>query len=385
MSFPHLSEVLKILDGALKSNATMSTNYAGLLADKLEQAGEREQAMRIRERLARAPTAIAHAQDASRAGFGLPIDIESRLETVDESLPAKNSIQLHLPSGTAARIADFLESVRHYDELRAARSATPLRLLMFGLPGTGKTQTAKWIASELQLPLLTVRCDTLISSLLGQTSKNLRRVFDYVEQRPCVLLLDEFDALGNARGSERDIGELQRVVIALLQNIDALSDNVIVIAASNHEKLLDPAIWRRFPFQIPMPLPDPALRDDMWTALLGSYAPADLDWNALIEKSVGASGALIEQIVLDTKRKSILSGAPQVDKGDLFRRLALALALSAGRSLATIGDEIRWLREWDAKTFSLRELARLYNTSTRQINHLIKGDHGDEGKYTRTR
>lgn len=385
MTFPHLSEVLKILDGALKSNATMSTNYAGLLAEKLEQTGEREAAMRIRERLARAPTAIAHAQDASRGTFGLPVDIESRLETVDESLPSKGSVRLHLPSAVASRVDDFLDTVRYYDQLYVAEAASPLRLLIFGQPGTGKTQAAKWIASQLQLPLLTVRCDTLISSLLGQTSKNLRRVFDHVEQRPCVLFLDEFDALASARGSERDIGELQRVVIALLQNIDALSGNAILIAASNHEKLLDPAIWRRFPFQISMPLPDPALRDQIWTALLGDFAPTDLDWNLLVEKSEGISGALIEQVSLDAKRKAVLTANPYIDKGELFKRLGLTLALAQGRSMATIGDEIRWLRIWDAKSFSIRELARLYSISTRQITHLIRGDHGNEGKYSRAR
>src|SRR5450830_647169 len=103
MSFSHLSEVLKILDGALKSNASMSTNYAGLLADKLEAEGEREQAMRIRERLARAPSAIAHAQDASRLSVGLPVDSESRLHTVDISTPIKDAIKLYLPGGTANR------------------------------------------------------------------------------------------------------------------------------------------------------------------------------------------------------------------------------------------------------------------------------------------
>ena len=385
MKFLHLSEVLKILDGALKSNASMSTNYASLLADKLEQGGEREAAMRIRERLARAPSAIAHAQDASRGTFGLPVDSESRLETVDESLATRGSVRLHLPSAVASRIDDFLETVRHYDQLHAAKAASPLRLLMFGSPGTGKTQTAKWISSELQLPLLTVRCDTLISSLLGQTSKNLRRVFDHVEQRPCILFLDEFDALGGARGSERDIGELQRVVIALLQNIDALSSNVIVIAASNHEKLLDPAIWRRFPFQISMPLPDQELRDEMWTEFLGNFVPIDLDWNSLIDKSGGASGALIEQVVFDAKRKAVLSANPCVDKGELFKRLGLALALAQGRSMVSTGDEIRWLRVWDSKVFSIRELARLYNISTRQIMHVIKGVHGNETKYSRAR
>jgi SpoVK/Ycf46/Vps4 family AAA+-type ATPase len=385
MAFPHLSEVLKILDGALKSNATMSTNYAGLLADKLEQDGERETAGRIRERLARAPSAVAHTQDASRLSAGLPVDQESRLDTVDVSVPAKGEVALHLPGGTTNRIAEFLQSVLHYDRLHAAQAALPLRLLLYGLPGTGKTQTARWIAGELGLPLLTVRCDTLISSLLGQTSKNLRRVFDYVEQRPCVLFLDEFDALASARGNERDVGELQRVVIALLQNIDALSENTIVLAASNHERLLDPAVWRRFPFQLPLPLPDYEMRVSMWKAMLGSFAPENLDLSTVSNKSESASGALIELVVMDAKRKAILSGYQHVDEGELFRRLALAMALAEGQTLASIASEITWLRQWDAKIFSIRELARLYNVSTRQINHLIQGNHGNPGKSPRKR
>lgn len=380
MAFPHLSEVLKIIDGALKSNATMSTNYAGLLADKLEQDGEREIAGRIRERLARAPTAVAHTQDASRAFATLPVDQESRLDTVDVSAPVKDSVTLHLPGGTANRITEFLQTVRHYDRLRAAAAAAPLRLLLYGLPGTGKTQTARWIAAELELPLLTVRCDTLVSSLLGQTSRNLRRVFDYVEQRPCVLFLDEFDALASARGNERDIGELQRVVIALLQNIDALSENTIVIAASNHERLLDPAVWRRFPFQLPLPLPDDELREAMWKAMLGVFMPDGLDLETLVTKSEGASGALIELVTMDAKRHAILSGKTVVDAVELFRRLALAMALARGESLASLGDEICLLREWEAKIFSIRELARLYSVSTRQINHFLQRKHGNSGK-----
>ena len=385
MSFPHLSEVLKILDGALRSNASMSTNYAGLLADKLEKDGEREIAVRIRERLARAPSAIAHAQDASFLIGGMPVDNESRLDTLDISVPPKGGIHLSLPGGTAKRIEEFLQCVKHYDRLHAARAATPLRMLLYGAPGTGKTQTARWIASELSLPLLTARCDTLVSSLLGQTSKNLRRIFDYVEQRPCVLFLDEFDALATARGNERDIGELQRVVIALLQNIDALSDNTILLVASNHESLLDPAVWRRFPFLLPFPLPDSQVRREMWDAMLGNYAPASLDWDTLIEKSEGASGALIEQVTLDAKRHAVLSGKACADEGELFRRLALSLALAQGAPLASLCDEICLLRKWDQKIFSLRELARLYNVSTRQINHFVQGEHGNARKPARER
>lgn len=380
-----MSEVLKILDGALRSNATMSTNYAGLLADKLELDGEREIAKRIRERLSRAPTAVARAQDMAGMIGGLPVDSESRLDTLDVSTPAKGSVHLCLPDGSAKRINEFLQCINHYDRLHRASAAMPLRMLLYGAPGTGKTQTARWIASELGLPLFTARCDTLVSSLLGQTSKNLRRIFDYAEQRPCVLFLDEFDALASARGNDRDVGELQRVVIALLQNIDALSENVILLAASNHERLLDPAVWRRFPFQLPLPLPNAALRLELWRGMLNDYAPENLDWNVLSAKSSGASGALIQQVSLDAKRNAVLNSLPVVDTGELFRRLSLSLALVQGHSLTSLGEEICWLREWDSKIFSLRELARLYNVSTRQINHFVRGDNGNESKPTRKR
>lgn len=373
VSFPHLSEVLKILDGALKSNASMSTNYAGLLADKLEQDGYREQAMRIRERLARAPSAIAHAQDSSRITSGLPIDSESKLYTVDLSQAEKGSVMLKLPTASMSRVTEFVNSVIHYDKLQSYAAALPLRLMLYGPPGTGKTQTAKWIAAELSLPLLTVRCDTLISSLLGQTSKNLRRVFEYASDRPCVLFLDELDALANSRGNEKDIGELQRVVISLLQNIDALENNVILLAASNHEKLLDRAIWRRFPFQIPLPLPDAVLRHELWTSMLGSEVIKGLDIELLVAKSEGISGALIEQVVMDAKRHAILSGDIAINHTELFRRLAITLALNAGIDLTNTNDEVQWLRKWDSKLFSIRELSRLYKSSTRKITQLIEG------------
>lgn len=246
----HLSEVLKILDGALKSNQSMAVNYAGLLADKLERSGGRREATAIRERLARVPAAFVSAQRAAAGEISanIPVDGDSRLNTVDVSRPLAGEVRVLLPSALQAQVNDYLAAVQHRDKLLAAGVSQPSRLIMHGPPGTGKTQTARWIAAQLELPLLTVRCDTLISSLLGQTSRNLRRVFDYVQEIPCVLFLDEFDALATARGNERDVGELQRVVIALLQNIDALPDETILIAATNHDQLLDYAIWRRFTY-----------------------------------------------------------------------------------------------------------------------------------------
>jgi len=371
----NISEVLKILDGALRSNASMATSYAGLLADKLEESGERQQARLIRERLARAPSTLAGAQDAADGvSFNnLPVDGESRLHTVDVSKPEVDSTTLMVPDAIESRLTDFLANVEHYENLQRAGAALASRLLLYGPPGTGKTQTARWIAARLNLPLLTVRCDTLISSLLGQTSRNLRRVMDYAEQTTSVLFLDEFDALAGARGNERDVGELQRVVVALLQNIDALSPSTILIAATNHEQLLDPAVWRRFSFRIPMSLPDAHMREKLWRHLLGDFAPKDLPWKVLVEHSNDASGALIEQVCLDAKRSAVIAGQLTVDPIQVFRRLGLALALVRGKNLNTTSQEIEYLRDWCRTVFSLRALATVYSSSIRHVSTILNG------------
>jgi MoxR-like ATPase len=374
MPVNHLAEVLKILDGALKSNHSMAANYAGLLADKLEQEGSRREALMIRERLARAPAAIAKLQGAGN----LPVDGESRLHTLDVSRPTDTE-RLALPPTVSRRLEDFTLGIANHDALAAAGAALPNRLLLHGPPGTGKTATAKWLAAKLKLPLLTVRCDTLVSSLLGQTSRNLRRAFEFAQEQPCVLFLDEFDALASARGNERDVGELQRVVIALLQNIDALPDSTILIAATNHEGLLDPAVWRRFSFQVAMPMPDLPLRSALWERFLGRYLPPHLSPHELADLSDGLTGAAIEQVCLDAKRSAVLAAKTFVPISELLRRLGMMIALTRKVKLTTIEDEIRWLRAWNPKHFTVRELAGIYGVSTRQILNTTKEEKsGDE-------
>ncbi|NWE28582.1 ATP-binding protein [Pseudomonas gingeri] len=352
----------------------MASNYAGLLADKLESDGDKRQARMIRERLARAPVALASAQDAAN-GFSysnLPTDGESHLHTVDVSQPELEKESLLLSSAVAGRVHEFLANIRRFDDLARVGAAMSSRLLTYGPPGTGKTRLARYVAAHLQLPLLTVRCDTLISSLLGQTSRNLRRVFEYSQQRPCVLFLDEFDALAGARGNERDVGELQRVVIALLQNIDAVPESTIIVAATNHDQLLDPAIWRRFSFRIPMAEPDQGLRKLLWKQYLEPFNSDALDLDNLAKISKGITGANIEQVCLDTKRAIVLANETAIDEDKLLRRLGLNLALTAGRVLSTVESEIRWLNGWAPRYFSLRTLGRLYDLSTRQITKILK-------------
>lgn len=366
----HLSEVLKILEGAIQHNVRKAADYAGLLADKLELDGERKQAGLIREKLSRIPQQMLTPQSMTDT---LPIDTESRLSTVDESRPKPEEIDLVLQEGVSERLREFIESVRKFDQLAAAGVAQPSRLLLYGPPGCGKTMLSRWIAAQLDLPLLTVRCDTLMSSLLGQTSKNLRRVFDHAENRPCVLFLDEFDALAKTRTDEREVGELQRVVIALLQNIDALSPSTILVAATNHDELLDRAIWRRFAWHLPLTLPAKSLRSAIWRRRLGFFMPEKIDQDELAALSEGLSGAGIEHVAQDAIRHAIMNGYAQAQEVDLLKRLAWTQALAHGQYLNTREEEVRFLRQWAPKVFTIRRLADYYGVSVRQINNMIQG------------
>lgn len=129
------------------------------------------------------------------------------------------------------------------------------KLLFVGPPGCGKSFTAQAIANELDLPLFVVRFDAVIGSFLGQTAIHLREIFRFISSTPCVLLFDEIDALGKQRGSLVDVGELDRIVIALMQELEFLETNGVVIATSNLPNNLDRALWRRFDLCLQFPAP----------------------------------------------------------------------------------------------------------------------------------
>ena len=147
------------------------------------------------------------------------------------------------------------------------------RILLCGPPGCGKTLTANAIASEIGIPVAYVKLDGLISSYLGQTGTNIRKIFDYVKNKRIVLFLDEFDAIAKKRDDANELGEMKRVVMTLLQNMDAMPANVFLIAATNHHHLLDSALWRRFDISLFLELPNTIQRGGIIRRFLSETLP----------------------------------------------------------------------------------------------------------------
>ena len=207
-------------------------------------------------------------------------------------------------------------------ELLAAYGLRPRqRLLFYGPPGCGKTLAAGAIGGALGLQLATVRFDALVSSYLGETAANLRRVFEFVERGMLVVLFDEFDAIGKDRDNPQEHGELKRVVNALLQMIDSYRGRSLLVAATNHQYLLDSALWRRFDAVVPFGIPSRQERILMLRMFLRGMADIDLNTDALAGDLAGATGSDIELIATDAARHAVIAGRKTVRRDDMLRAI----------------------------------------------------------------
>jgi SpoVK/Ycf46/Vps4 family AAA+-type ATPase len=151
---------------------------------------------------------------------------------------------------------------------------SPTRSAIFvGPPGVGKTLTARWLASQLGVPLYVLDLSAVMSSLLGRSGSNLRSALDFAKRSPCVLLLDEIDAIAKRRSDDADIGELKRLVTVILQEVDEWPATSLLLAATNHAELIDPALWRRFDLVINFKAPEmPAVKQAIKRFLGQDYA-----------------------------------------------------------------------------------------------------------------
>ena len=237
------TEIIKIIEGGLKKEPAKVIQYARKLADKAIEDGNAQLAKGIKNLLENKGISSLSMEQLTNTA---PVDTETRMSIIEVFNPSNVDLEIVLPEIIERKVTDFIKIIENKDKILSLGLPLQSTLLLYGLPGVGKTTIAKYISLQTKLPLITARLDTLVSSLLGNTSKNIRRVFEYADSKPCILFLDEFDAIAKARDDQHEMGELKRVINSLLQNIDVFVQTNILIAATNHPQLLDKAIWRRF-------------------------------------------------------------------------------------------------------------------------------------------
>ncbi|MBN0975361.1 MULTISPECIES: AAA family ATPase [unclassified Gordonia (in: high G+C Gram-positive bacteria)] len=250
-----------------------------------------------------------------------PKDREGEWDLGEVREPQRLLEDLILHKLVLSNLESIVEEVRKWPVLDAAGLPRRQRLLLQGPPGCGKTTAAEALAAELGRPLLVVRLDAVVSSYLGETASNLRRILEYADQAPFVVLFDEFDALGRSRDDGSEHGEMKRVVTAFLQMTDRYRGPSLLLAATNHPSLLDEALWRRFDEVLTFGLPTVhQLRQVLRLRLKGvPHRNIEIDLHASALK--GLPHAAAEKLIIDARRNALLRNSPIVETQDVKRAL----------------------------------------------------------------
>ena len=369
-----IPELSRIINGALRLDIDKVRNYTAFLADKLEKAGEKSSAARLRKMLEESdqqlrPAGVAFAKT-------LPVDSDSRFPLIEHvNVKAAAEPPVILSQEQWDTVNEFLSIAKSH----AQSDSASISLLMYGPPGTGKSRLARHIALELGLELYVARLDGLISSFLGNTSKNIRALFDFAAKTPCILFLDEFDAIAKLRGDKQELGELKRVVNSFIQSLDTIGTQSIVVAATNHEELLDSAIWRRFSYRLALTFPSDEERQIMWDQFVKPLRFELREIEVLVDLSEGFSGSAIREVCLRLNRRRIAT-QKKPELRDAFQVLQnLAIGEGSERRFLTKllnkneHDISAILRERNAKLYSHSAIAELLGVSKATAFRRAKG------------
>jgi SpoVK/Ycf46/Vps4 family AAA+-type ATPase len=373
-------EIGKILEGALKRDQHKVLSYAKQLIEKLEADNEAKTASKFSKILTAQSATILSAMGMA-SEISIPVDTESRVALVDIVYPDNNNIELVLSKNNTEKLNAFILSYQNADKLNSLGLGVSNTLLLYGPPGCGKTKCAYLIAKELQLPLVIARLDSLISSYLGTTSKNIRILFEFAQKIPCVLFLDEFDAIAKARDDSNELGELKRVVNSLLQNVDAMSGDSLLLAATNHEGLLDVAVWRRFDYKLKIELPDIDTIIKMIDLFTNdSKEITQKEKKEMATAFLGLSGADIEEIITKALRYAVIynNNFDMRNVFDEFFTFKHILPQNCYDEKVLLQIKASFLRKCSEKVFSLQTIADILSSSKTTIQKLVKeADNGE--------
>ena len=229
---------------------------------------------------------------------------QSKLIKIEEPIKIQAPI---LDANVREGLERFINEQNNIEELLKFNVKPSNTLLLYGEPGVGKTYSAKWLAFKMGKPLMILDIASVISSYLGETGTNLKKVLEYAKENNCILFLDEFDAIAKKRDDSKDIGELKRIVNVLLKELEEWPINSIVIAATNHPKMLDKAIWRRFDMKLEIPVPDKKNRKKIIEQELLSYLKIEKEFiDFIVEQTEGINAAELVRYCDSVKRTHVL-------------------------------------------------------------------------------
>lgn len=240
------------------------------------------------------------------------------VERVD---PSHFKDEIVLSTGNLRLFHGLIQEFRKADQIRAHGLSIRSKLLFCGPPGCGKTFCAEVFAAEVGLPFFVVKLDRLISSYLGETATNVRKIFEFARRQPCVLFLDEFDALARSREDNSEHNELRRVVNSLLIFVDRLRPKGFMIAATNLDRSLDPAVWRRFDEVIWFEKPDVSMIE-RYLKLKFRNVATKFDPPEYAPELIDYSFAEIERVCVQAVKASIIDQRDVVVSSDIRQAIA---------------------------------------------------------------
>jgi SpoVK/Ycf46/Vps4 family AAA+-type ATPase len=228
---------------------------------------------------------------------------------------------LVLPKALEERLSKVVLEQRQRDKLLFYNLHPRSKLLFVGPPGTGKTMTAHALAGELHLPLFSVLLEGLITKFMGETAVKLRQIFDAMALTPGVYFFDEFDAIGTKRSATNDVGEIRRVLNSFLQFLENASSKSLIVAATNHPELLDPALSRRFDDVIEYNLPDQEVAERILRTNLSYVDTKRVKWPEILEAIHGLSQAEVAKIGIEASKIAILNNKKTLSNKEILQAL----------------------------------------------------------------
>lgn len=252
---PKIRQLTKLFRAIALNDLPVAEGVASQIASEEERNGHHKAAQQLRGSLRPNSRGDMRLPDSKNGTFECSKVLSTALTEV------KNPVgidQVMLRRNARMELAEVVREWKHRQQLAALRIGTRNRLFFFGPPGCGKSITAQALGHELSLPTYVVRFDAVIGAYLGQTALHLRELFRFAELTPCVLVFDEVDALAKQRGNPLDVGELDRIVISFMQELEHSQTRGVIVATSNLPKHLDKALWRRFDLTMEFRKPTPA-------------------------------------------------------------------------------------------------------------------------------